>query len=660
MPEFSPRPDLSGEQFLHQKNPKLHLSQPVEHEAYRQEMAGETVSPKPADKIAEWLEVIEHTHTEHQEDPRVAQRLKRYYHDRYVIKPENVPESAFLLEQRIARNDGHGTVEITDNFREQKTQQIIGKQEKSLDKWFDYLTSADADYPMWAKYWAFTSMLQMGALVKEEEGEGDQKKEFAHYNKRDTEKSTTTASFPTLNPRALAMTISVMTSRIEQIHKPRGERDAIANISTKLDNPAFQQLLSTENFSKLYTQFLIEMPEYSIEGLRETSGEWVKYEKDSDPTTLVRSLDGYPLEWCTADFDVAQSQLQGGDFYVYYSINEAGEAKIPRLAIRMQGNKIGENPRGIAPNQNLDPYIGDVLEKKLNEFPDKAEFQKKSADMKKLTQIEEKSNRKEELNSDNLRFLYEIDGKIQGFGYEDDPRIKELRATRDSKADAAIVLECRPEEIAWNQGEISENTKSYIGHLFTNIFQLNLEHIYTSFPETETRQDDLKVGGDTAPELQGKLDKLCRRATGEINISDSAQDKLKEIYQTTEFAQLAQNPEIIRTVRLKVRDLGFTTDPTTDQIYARAQELGLELCPDEVVPYQRLKDADQPMGTYYYIAMKQFADRDGRPNVFGLSHNDVGLLLGSTWARSDSEWDLGNGLMFRLRNVSQKTSNEEN
>ena len=43
--------------------------------------------------------------------------------------------------------------------------------------------------------------------------------------------------------------------------------------------------------------------------------------------------------------------------------------------------------------------------------------------MKKLTEI---NNKKEELNKEDLSFLYEIDNNIQGFGYNKDPRIEEI------------------------------------------------------------------------------------------------------------------------------------------------------------------------------------------------------------------------------------------
>ncbi len=48
-----------GEQFLHQKDSKLHTTPNVEHQKARQKIAGEKVSNKPADKIADFLGVIE-------------------------------------------------------------------------------------------------------------------------------------------------------------------------------------------------------------------------------------------------------------------------------------------------------------------------------------------------------------------------------------------------------------------------------------------------------------------------------------------------------------------------------------------------------------------------------------------------------------------------
>lgn len=419
-----------GSQFLHQKDPKLHISPPVEHEKSRLERAGEQTSQRPSDKLNAWLAVLERTHG-HSEYPRVLERIKHSYHKHYVIDAEAVPESAFELEARIAREQGHGDVPITEEFKQAKRAEVITNQQASLDKWVDYLTSEDAMYPTWAKYWAFNAITKMGKFEKKLVTQPDgSEHEVARFAKRD---ATTVAPFAPLNPRALALTIEAMQDRLTSKHLPKNDRHP-KNLSTKLDNPEFVHLLSSESFSKLYTQFLIELPEYSAEGLQEIRGEWVVYPQGSDPQLLVDSLDGYPLEWCTANVDTAASQLAGGDFYVYYSLNQNGQATIPRVAIRMQQGSIAE-VRGIAPDQNVDPYIAPVVEHKMSEFADGESYKKKAEDMRTLTHIEEylRANPSSPLTKQQVRFLYELGNPIEGFGYERDPRIDEIKERRGSQ-----------------------------------------------------------------------------------------------------------------------------------------------------------------------------------------------------------------------------------
>lgn len=112
----------------------------------------------------------------------------------------------------------------------------------------------------------------------------------------------------------------------------------------------------------------------------------------------------------------AKDQLEDGDFYVYYTLDENGDAKVPRIAIRMDGkNKIGEI-RGISGKQNMEPEMMPILEEKLKEFPDRDKYLKKEHDMKLLTLIDKKVNNNIELNLGELKFLYEIDDKISVFG----------------------------------------------------------------------------------------------------------------------------------------------------------------------------------------------------------------------------------------------------
>ncbi len=646
--------EREGSDFLKEKY-NLHNTPEVQAAAertnYRNEQATEegedpeTIGQDPNSRIENYLHRF--TEINDREDREKRQRgieaLKKVLHSNFVIKPEEVPESAFILEQRIARELGYGDVEITDEFRERKTNQIISDQVTSLDKWVKYVSSPDAQYPDWAKYWAMRSVLEMGKLQKQEDENG---KVTARFAKREKGKGTT-AAFPLLNPRALALTVSVLGQRLDEKSKPKIERQDVPNQSLKLVDPDFQSLLSTENFSKIYAQFLIEMPQYSEAGLQETRGRWVKYDQGSDPHPLVDSLDGYPLEWCTANLDTAQTQLDEGDFFVYYSIDDNNEAKIPRAAIRMQGDSIAE-VRGIAGDQNLDPYIAEVVRGKMEEFPDGKVYERKAYDMQMLSYIEKKIQGDQELTKGDLTFLYEIDNPIQGFGYERDPRITELRATRNTDKDILVVFECEPNQIARSVTEINETTKAFVGKLepgiFTKIAEFNIEHIFTKFPEGKVSLSELEIGGKTKDELVAEIEEKG------MKIYDYARDMLN----SPDFTTL-ENPEEISLVRLKVGDLGFTKNPTTDEIYARAAELGLELCPAETGPHQRLKDSEQPLGDYYRIAMKQLTVRHGRPNVFYVYSNDDGLWLNYRWAKPDSKWFLGGQFVFRLRQVSPDT-----
>src|SRR3989344_4946972 len=113
-----------GEKFLHRKDSTLHESQPIKHEQERRKLHPDLeVHSKPLDKLSDWMAILERTHGH--TDPQVLERIKESYRKQYVIKPEAVPESAFLLERRIAREMGYGDIELTEEFRKRKREQII-------------------------------------------------------------------------------------------------------------------------------------------------------------------------------------------------------------------------------------------------------------------------------------------------------------------------------------------------------------------------------------------------------------------------------------------------------------------------------------------------------------------------------------------------------
>ncbi|MDP3793965.1 MAG: hypothetical protein Q8R07_04415, partial [Candidatus Uhrbacteria bacterium] len=268
-------------------------------------------------------------------------------------------------------------------------------------------------------------------------------------------------------------------------------------------------------------------------------------------------------------------------------------------------------------------------------------YRKKSEDMRILTALEKKRENEEVFSKTDLILLYEINGTIEGFGYQKDPRINELRQGRNTEEDMLVIFECTRDEIAHVPSQINENTKAYVGQLEPGIFQKlpeNLEHVYTSFPEKKIRRENVEIGGKSAEQLISEME-----AAG-INISDYAKSMLKN----REFVP-GKNPEEATLIRLTVADLGFKSSATTDQIYERAQTLGLELCPADTGPNYRLKYQNQPLNEWICMGMKQIADSDGRPDVFLLERDDGGLWLGGYWARPDREWYPRHEFVFRLR-----------
>jgi hypothetical protein len=105
----------------------------------------------------------------------------------------------------------------------------------------------------------------------------------------------------------------------------------------------------------------------------------------------------------------------------------------------------------------------------------------------------------------------------------------------------------------------------------------------------------------------------------------------------------------IDLVVISVADLGFEDGATRKDIYARAEELGLGLCPAEVGPQLRLQYKDQPRGEWLLIGMEPITDSLGYPNVFDVGHNDDGQWLDGSDGRPGSFWISGLRWVFVAR-----------
>lgn len=393
------------------------------------------------DNINLYMQKLEDIHNKVADTGRHKELLRNMYYDKYIIKPEDIPESYYEHQQEIALERGYGHVEITEEVKKQYEEQIINDQKSSLDVWLSYFISEDSNiYPFWAKYWAFQGMLKLGNYDKE-------KGEFGRRTKD------TVAPFVDLNREALAISIDMV---IKMLNKEN------------IDDKGLEILVKSGSFGKIYSYVINKVLKDNTSITKRNIGKWVKYNRGSDHMLLVNSLKGYNTGWCTVGESTAKTQLSSGDFYVYYTVDEKDEYKVPRIAIRMEYNKIAEI-RGIAEDQNLEPEMEEVVEEKIKDFPDKEEYYEKVRDMKQLTKIYIKHQNKEELTKEELKFLYEIDSKIVGFGYYGDPRIEEIIQERvNLKQDIALILDCKVSQIAITKNEITDETKYYKGDLFFN------------------------------------------------------------------------------------------------------------------------------------------------------------------------------------------------
>ena len=395
------------------------------------------VSDKKRERLLKYFERLEELHNKVSKTKSVngEKLLKSFYYDLYVIKPENIPDAYFQNQVRLARERGYGNIELTEEDKRKMTEEVIDDQRKSLDKWIEYFLydEESKSYGMWEKYWVFQGLQNLGKYDKE----------TGKFSKRD---KSTVYPFPPVEREYIFTTLKLM----EDFLKDKKSEEDI------------KQALSTGNFKLLYEYVIKQSFLKGEHQSNSTDGKWIKYEQESDYNILRDSLQGYYTGWCTAAGEnFAKSQLAGGDFYVYYSLDEHGEAKVPRIAIRMNGkDKIGEI-RGIADNQNMEPEMMPILEEKLKEFPDKDKYLKREYNMKLLTLIEKKVNNNIDLTLDELKFLYEIDGQIIGFGHGKDPRIKEIKRKRNERRDYSLIFNVKEEEIALSQEEYLNNPEKF-------------------------------------------------------------------------------------------------------------------------------------------------------------------------------------------------------
>ncbi len=414
---------LEGAKFLKKQYPDLHKSESAKHAVARKRAAGEKITNAPEAAIDAHIERLESVflNPNAKERERAVEKFLPHLYKKFVIKDEDFPESHFDLQRRIAREQGHGEIYISEETRKQNIRIAQQDQRKSLEVWARYLASDDAAYEPWFKYFAFRHITGLSQYDKDSQS----------FKKRT---KYTTASFPELDPESLANVAAKVKDYVENEAKTTKRTDDVPHTSPE-SGGAPKETVAGKAFNELYAKEIgrvLKARQEGIEGKSITAGAWVKYDMGDKEGAkrLYDSLQGKFTGWCTAGGDgTADRQIEEGDFEVYYTNDPEGKPTNPRLAIRMQGS--GESAsiqevRGILENQNVEPVMADVLKEKLESFGQRANrYNKKTEDMARVTRLDAHLHKNEPLSNEDLTWLYSED--IRGFGYRDDPRVLALR-----------------------------------------------------------------------------------------------------------------------------------------------------------------------------------------------------------------------------------------
>jgi hypothetical protein len=122
------------------------------------------------------------------------------------------------------------------------------------------------------------------------------------------------------------------------------------------------------------------------------------------------------------------------------------------------------------------------------------------------------------------------------------------------------------------------------------------------------------------------------------NALDAAKIKIgnaaDEILGRPAFPYVRGKTDVELTV-VSAAELGVESESPLADIYNRARQLGLVLCPPEVGPQLRLDYRDQPRGESLNIAMEPITTHSGNPTILSLANFDSGLALLGSDGRSE-------------------------
>ena len=224
---------------------------------------------------------------------------------------------------------------------------------------------------------------------------------------------------------------------------------------------------------------------------KDTEGIWIRHKRGNGYKPLWEFLNTKNTGW-VIQLDVYGSRLPHGPVYIYYTKDDKGKYTEPRILIVADANYHIQSVLGLGLHQSIESSMAWIVLEKIESFPGNKKRKKIAHDITLLARLGDKINNDIELTKKELRFLYEIDSKIESFYHIADPKLEELKSKRNIKKDLAYIFGCKEENIGTNITDFDTNKIIY--------YYGSLEWEKEFIPDTFK---DLKriIGGASFPNL---------------------------------------------------------------------------------------------------------------------------------------------------------------
>jgi len=180
---------------------------------------------------------------------------------------------------------------------------------------------------------------------------------------------------------------------------------------------------------------------------------WINFKKGSQPVEVFQRIRENNVWQLTVKdlYDILVSH----DIVIYF------EKDVPKLMIYLYDGKRVNGVFGYGENNTIEKEYLEELKKELTKFKCNHNEVGKVNNLIKLYAIKEK----EELDNDDLEFLYQIKVPVKGFNNEVEDMINEILSDRDRFEDIASLLEIDSDNIVDDIDELNENTECFIGNI---------------------------------------------------------------------------------------------------------------------------------------------------------------------------------------------------